>query len=139
MASRSPKAKRCRVLFCAAILAGAGAGFFPLEALHASPPVSFKAQVLPIFEQHCVSCHSPTGVAYKAIGLDLRSYDGLMAGSQFGVAVIPRHPELSPLIQAITPDAPSFKNLKMPPLGPPLSPAVIDVISRWIQEGTKDN
>lgn len=86
-----------------------------------------------------MSCHSPGGIGYKAITLDLRSYRGLKAGSNFGVAVIPWHPELSPLIAVLKPNAPSYKNLKMPPLGPPLSSAQIDVISRWIQEGAKDN
>lgn len=86
-----------------------------------------------------MSCHNPDGVAYKAINLDLGSYRGLMAGSQFGMAVIPWHPELSPLVAVVKPNSPSYKNLKMPPVGPPLSAEQIGVISRWIQESAKDN
>ena len=69
------------------------------------------------------------------MNLDLRSYRGLMAGSLFGVAVVPGHPESSPLVAVLKPNSPS----KMPPVGPPLSSEEIDAISRWIQEGAKDN
>ena len=111
----------------------------------APPPTSFKEQVLPIFEQHCVECHNPEGVGYKSISLDLRSYQGLMAGSHFGVAVIPSHPELSPLVATLQdkghpfPLLQSFKGLKMPPVEAPLSPAELNTVIDWIREGAKDN
>ncbi len=133
--------RRNALAAAAAIIAAAGlapallAGAAPAAA----PPVSFKEQVLPIFQLHCVACHSPGGVGYTAIGLDLRSYQGLRAGSSLSVAVVPGHPELSPLIAVLQPNGHSFKNLKMPPLGPLLSPQQIDIISRWIQEGANDN
>ncbi len=129
------------LLIGAAGAAAAAIGEGPVlpGASAAPPPTSFSRQVLPILEQRCVVCHSPSGVGYKAIGLDLRSYEGVMAGSIYGVAVIPRHPELSPLIAVIQKNRASFKNLKMPPIGKLLSSAEIDMISRWIAEGAKDN
>jgi hypothetical protein len=54
----------------------------------AAPPTGFRQLVLPILKQHCVICHNPQGVE---VNLDLRSYRELMAGSLFGVAVIPGH------------------------------------------------
>ena len=116
-----------------------GMGFLSHSARSAPGPVSFQSGVLPIFEQHCVACHSPGGVGYTAINLDLRSYRGLMGGSSLGVAVIPYHPELSPLIAVLEGNGHAFKNLHMPPLGPPLSAAEIGTVSRWIQEGANDN
>ena len=62
-----------------------------------------------------------------------------MAGSTYGTAVVPGHPEFSPLVAVLKKEGHSFKNLKMPPLGPLLSAEEIDVISTWIKEGAKDN
>ncbi len=116
-----------------------GVGFLSHPARSAPGPASFQKGVLPIFGQHCVACHSPGGVGYTAINLDLRSYRGLRGGSSLGVAVIPYHPELSPLIAVLEGNGHAFKSLRMPPLGPPLSAAEIGTVSRWIQEGAKDN
>ena len=119
--------------------AGFAVSLFSSNRVSAAETTSFKTQVLPIFELHCIACHSPSGVAYKAINLDLTSYQGLMSGSNFGVAVIPYHPELSPLIQVLEKNMNSIKNLKMPPVQPLLPPAEIKVISDWIGQGAKDN
>lgn len=68
-----------------------------------------------------------------------------MAGSQFGMAVIPGHPELSPLIGVLQrngrpfPQLQAYKNLEMPPLGPPLSSAELNTVIEWIRQGAKDN
>lgn len=122
-----------------AMSVGLGFGAFSPTAWSQPAPTSFQNEVLPILAARCVSCHNPEGVGFKAIGLDLRSYKLLMSGSTFGVAVVPLHPELSPLVAVLEPDTPSFKNLKMPPEHPTLPPNQIQVISRWIQEGAKDN
>lgn len=120
-------------------MAAVGVGMVSLVAWSQTEPTSFHKQVLPILEEYCVSCHSPNHVGFQAIGLDLRTYQMLMSGSTFGVVVVPLHPELSPLIAVLEPNAPSFKNLKMPPNHPPLPSKDIQVISRWILEGAKDN
>lgn len=129
------------IAIAAAVLGGmALASPLATPAVEAAPAsTSFKKQVLPIFERHRVVCHSPSGVGYKAIGLDLRSYQGVMAGSFFGVAVIPRRPELSPLISVLGNGELAFKNLVMPPVGKPLSSADVETIRRWIKEGAPDN
>lgn len=105
------------------------------------PATSFRNQVLPIFQEHCVMCHAPGGVGYRAISLDLRSYRGLRSGSAAGVAVIPYHPDRSLLMRVLVDDweSKSENALRMPPLGPQLSPAELDAIRRWIKEGAKDN
>jgi hypothetical protein len=113
-------------------------------AMAQTPPastVSFKNQVLPIFEQHCNMCHAPGGVGYISVSMDLRNYKTLMSGSAGGVAIIPYHPDRSPFMRVLV-DAwksPNQNALKMPPLGPPLSSDEISTISRWIKEGAKNN
>ena len=111
------------------------------NAADTKPTISFEKQVLPILQEHCAMCHGPGGVGYISIGMDLRSYEGLKSGSAAGVAVIPYHANRSPLIRVLV-DAwhSSDQNaLKMPPLGPQLSTDDIAVISKWIDEGAKNN
>lgn len=140
-------AKRSLVGIVAAICLAAAIRGVPLmySAQAQSPQISFKEQVLPIFEQDCAQCHNPDGIGYKSIGLDLRSYQGLMAGSRFGTAIIPGQPEHSPLIAVLQrnghpfPLLQSYKNLQMPPLGPPLSSAELNTVIEWIRQGAKDN
>ena len=77
-------------LACAVWIAAFAAAFTPpRSARSAEREVSFKAQVLPIFAQHCVMCHNPSGIGYKAVGLNLQNYQGLRAGSSMGGTVIP--------------------------------------------------
>lgn len=127
---------------CAVATACLGVGFASSsQAAAPEPKTSFKKQVLPIFQEYCSACHTPGGVGYISSNLDLGNYRQLRMGSAGGVAVIPYHPELSPLIKVLKDDWHSKdKNaLKMPPLGPQLAPKDIDVISKWIKEGAKDN
>jgi hypothetical protein len=127
------------VMFAAAVaIAGLG---LPAQAQTAKPAVSFQKQVLPILQAQCVMCHEPGGVGDISVGFDLRSYKGLRSGSAGGVAVIPYHPDLSPLMKVLDDDwhSSDLKSLRMPPLGPQLSPEDLAVISQWIKEGAKDN
>ncbi|MDE2183360.1 MAG: hypothetical protein KGJ78_10100 [Alphaproteobacteria bacterium] len=110
-------------------------------AADSEPTVSFQRQVLPILQEHCVMCHAPGAVGYQSVSFDARSYKGVRAGSAAGVAVIPYHPDRSPLMRVLdhawkTNDE---KALRMPPLGPQLSPDELKVISDWIKQGAKDN
>ena len=118
---------------------GAGAVLASAPAWSAAPVVSFKQQIQPIFQQHCVMCHNPGQIGYKSIHLDLSNYEGVMAGSTYGAAVIPHQPQFSPLIAVLKKNGHAFKNLNMPPLGPPLSAEQIELIGEWIRQGAKDN
>jgi mono/diheme cytochrome c family protein len=121
-----------------------GIGTHPMFAAPSAPsepPVSFKQQVLPIFQEHCNMCHTPGGVGYISVSLDLRSYSGLKSGSAAGVTIIPFHADHSPLMRVLV-DAwhsPDQNALRMPPLGPQLSTDDLDVIGRWIDQGAKNN
>jgi len=113
----------------------------PAPAADATDTVSFQHDVLAILQERCSACHSPGGVGYISINLDLRSYEGLKAGSAAGVTVIPFHADRSPLIRVLS-DAwrsPDQNALRMPPLGPQLPNDEIDLISKWIDQGAKNN
>ncbi|MDE2135690.1 MAG: cytochrome c [Alphaproteobacteria bacterium] len=113
----------------------------PTQAVSVPQPVSFQKQVLPIFQEHCVACHSPGGAGYISVDMDLRSYKALRSGSAGGIAVIPFHPRSSPLMRVLDDDwsSSNINSLRMPPMGPKLSPDDLKTISEWIKQGAKDN
>jgi mono/diheme cytochrome c family protein len=111
---------------------GAGAA----RAAETTPP-GFHNDVLPILQQHCGQCHTPGGVGYQAINLDLTNYRGVMNGSTHGQVVIPRQPQMSPLVKVL--DWSKDKYPHMPATGHELSKQDVATIGAWIAAGAKDN
>jgi hypothetical protein len=101
------------------------------------PPVSFKDDVLPIFQVHCASCHAPGGEGTSASGLVLTSYQGVMKGTKFGPMVIPGDPETSNLMWLL--DWRASPQLRMPHGKQQLPVGERDTIRNWIRQGAKDN
>lgn len=91
--------------------------------------VSFTANVLPIFEQHCTECH---GGDEPEEGLRLTSYDEIMAGSWNGPVIEPGNVPDSYLIEQVVTG-------RMPKRGSRLSPAEIQIITAWVEAGAPDN
>src|SRR5258706_1377528 len=79
---------------CIAVAAIAG----PIRAQRAP---EFKTEVLPLFNKSCGKCHSDGTKNPKMAGLDLGSFDGMMAGSSSGPVVAPGKPERSLLWKMI--------------------------------------
>ena len=100
----------------------------PVDAGRPSP--SFNADILPILTNRCAfaGCH----VAGGPDGIDLRTYKALRAGGEDGPSVIAADARDSELVEQIVEG-------KMPPNGPPLPAAQIQLIIDWINEGAKDN
>ena len=90
----------------------------PVRAGRPSP--SFKEDILPILTNRCAfaGCH----VAGGPEGVDLRTYDTVIAGDA----------RESELVEVIVEG-------EMPPGGPPLPAAQIQLIVDWINEGAKNN
>jgi hypothetical protein len=91
--------------------------------------VSFSKDILPLFQSTCVSCH---GGALTSRGLDLTSYDNVMAGSQNGPVIVAGKADGSLLIQLV-------KSGTMPKNGSPLTSAQIKLLVDWINAGAKNN
>lgn len=92
-------------------------------------PVSFRDDVLPIFDRDCRTCHG-----YVA-GLNLESYAALMAGGNSGPSIVPGDPQASLLYRKSSRQQAPY----MPPGGVRLSDADIDTLRRWIEAGARDN
>lgn len=95
--------------------------------------VSYGTSIQPIFTSRCVSCHDPA--TFNEGGLDLRSYQGLMAGGNSGAEVIPGAASDSRLVAriegTITPQMPLGQT--------PLSDSQIQSIRTWIDQGALNN
>lgn len=124
------------VIAAAAALFAALSGGTTFAADTAKQP-SFKEDVLPIFQQHCTKCHAPDQLGYQAIGLDLSSYRGVMAGSRHGPAVIPRQPQLGSMMKALNWKKDYY--VHMPAMGHELPQKDLETIRTWIADGAKNN
>jgi hypothetical protein len=90
----------------------------------------FEKRVRPVFVEHCARCHSAQAEKVKG-GLLLDSQAGVAKGGESGPVLLPRHPEQSRLVTALSYADP---NLQMPPKGK-LSDGQIADISEWIRRG----
>ena len=94
------------------------------------PIPSFQDDILPILTNRCAfaGCHVAGGPG----GIDLRTYDAVIAGGSKGAIVIAGDAGESELVKQIVEG-------KMPPSGPPLPAAQIQLIIDWINDGAKND
>jgi len=95
----------------------------------ATAPISFAGDVMPIFESRCINCH---GGDQTREGLDMKTYESLMAGSENGPVVAPGDSNNSKLVELLL-------NGKMPKRGPKLTPAETQTIVDWVDAGALNN
>jgi len=90
----------------------------------------FAAQVWPIFEASCVSCH---GDARQRGALRLDSPRDIRAGGAGGEVLTPGNPDASTLytLTILPEDHPDI----MPATGDPLTPEQTEIIRQWILDG----
>jgi WD40 repeat protein len=106
-------------------------GFTDDAKPNAPTPVSFYRQVRPIIQRNCSGCHQPSKAGGKLV---VTSYEALTKGGEGGPGVVPNKPEESTLIEVISGDKPL-----MPLKADPLKKTQVELISRWISEGGKDD
>ena len=93
--------------------------------------VDYQTQIQTIFNSNCTSCHVNGGAYYG--GLDLSTYDNVMAGGNSGAVIVPNDHANSYLWQRVN-------NGEMPPgNNPDLTASQIDLIALWIDEGALEN
>ncbi len=90
----------------------------------------FETEIRPLLETHCLECHrgsDPKG------GLTLEHRDGW---TDAGV-ILPGRPDASRIIEVIQSEDPD-ERMPPPESGPPLAPAQIRALQKWIAEGAHD-
>ena len=101
----------------------------------ASAEVQFNREVRPILSDRCFACHGPDAAA-RGIKLRLDSEGAAKADLGGRFAIVPGDVAKSEMIRRITAAEPARR---MPPVasGRTLTPAEIDLIQRWIEQGAK--
>ncbi|QDT29752.1 Planctomycete cytochrome C [Gimesia panareensis] len=94
-----------------------------------SPKVDFEKQIRPLLKQHCYDCHSQDA---EESGLRVDYGASLIGGGDRGPAVVPGKRDESLLYLSLKG---AGKIPRMPHELPPLKPAEIELIGRWIDEG----
>ena len=91
--------------------------------------VSFAEDVMPILQEHCTECHGTDNVE---LGLNLSTYEGLMAGSDYGTVVERGNADASLIIDMIASgDMPQDKDA--------MPAEQLEIIRTWINEGAEKN
>ena len=99
------------------------------EQAAAPASVSFANDFKPILESRCIQCH---GGDRTSEGLDMKTYESLMAGSENGTVVTADDAGKSSLVDQL------LKG-KMPKKGPKLTPDQVQLITDWINAGAQNN
>ncbi|HSG97379.1 MAG TPA: c-type cytochrome domain-containing protein [Woeseiaceae bacterium] len=108
--------------------------------------ISFSNDIQPIFETHCVRCHSGTAEGAMASKFNMADYNGVMTGTQHGQVVVPGSRLSSALYLVVA--GKTAPEIRMPPhneesfaegRGEMLSANMIETIGLWIDQGAKNN
>src|SRR5688572_7140369 len=92
--------------------------------------IDFSAQVKPIINKRCISCHG--GVKRNANLSLLFRKEALDTAESGKLAIVPGDPGNSELMHRITSDDPEYR---MPYKEEPLTQNEIDILRQWIREG----
>lgn len=101
-------------------------------AAGAAPKITYDEHIRPILREHCFTCHSADK---QESGLQLDSYQKAMAGGSSGEVVLPGDLASSRLWALVS----HAEEPKMPPKQDKLAAAKLDLISKWIEQGTPEN
>src|SRR5207253_8246805 len=94
--------------------------------------VDFTRDIQPLFKQHCMKCH---GGVRSAGGLSLLAASvAHRAGDSGRPLIVAGKPGESELLRRVTA---ADANERMPAEQPPLEPAQINKLRRWIEDGAK--
>jgi len=103
--------------------------------------VSFKNDVAPIILKYCLPCHAED--EYNPSELSLDTYKDLMEGGKHGKPVIPGDAQGSMLVKKLGADPPFGHPMPLKKRNDPeqkyLPADLIQTMSRWIDQGGKDN
>lgn len=97
--------------------------------------LTYQADIKPILEAKCVSCHVPGGAGYEKSGLQLDSQEALMKGTKFGPVVVPGSSVSSTLYRLVSGQA--DPSIRMPHGQAALPEADVATIAAWIDQGAK--
>jgi mono/diheme cytochrome c family protein len=131
----SPRPAACGLFLLTAASAALAARPMPSPAKPASAspakarPISYQRDVKPILVARCYACH---GNGSRLGGFQIDSRQGILQGGQNHPAVVPGDSGRSLLIKLVSG---AIHGKVMPPKGPRLTVAQIDILRGWIDQG----
>lgn len=99
----------------------------------ALPCGDYETNIQPIFDAHCLACHSGSRARR---GLRLDSLEALLAGGASGDAIVPCQPDASLLLLKVELPEP-MQGHRMPFRATPLSAPQLAELRRWVEEGAQ--
>ncbi|MGN6543876.1 MAG: DUF1549 domain-containing protein, partial [Aureliella sp.] len=100
-----------------------------LAADRPKEPVDFAHEIVPLLKKHCAECHA--GESKKG-GFSFNTRADLLEGSENGPVVELGKAAESRLVDVVSSDA---EGERMPPEGPRLTDAEVELLKRWIDGG----
>jgi cytochrome c553 len=110
--------------------------FAALQAGCSDKALTYQANIKPILEANCVSCHVAGAKGYETSGLRLDNYEALMKGTKFGAVVVPGSSVSSTLYRLVSGQA--DPSIRMPHGAAALPDADVATIATWIDQGAKN-
>jgi hypothetical protein len=99
-------------------------------------PVTWSAQVLPLFRARCAGCHVD-GVAEGGYRVDTARLAATPGDSRSTRMIVPGDPDASFLIEKLARRVPS-SGAQMPQRAPPLAAHELAIVRGWISDGARD-
>jgi len=106
-----------------------------LQAGCGEKALTYQADVKPIIDANCVSCHVPGGSGYEKSGLRMDSHEALLKGTRFGAVVVPGSSVSSTLYRLVSGQA--DPSIRMPHGQAQLPDSDVATIAAWIDQGAK--
>ena len=111
------------------------AALLPLEAAEPGQQIDFNSHIRPLLSDRCWKCHGPDENTRKA-KLRLDTPDGAISTKGETHIIKPGDPAASELFRRITAADPE-EQMPPPDSNLSLSPAEVDLIRRWIEQGAQ--
>lgn len=108
--------------------------------------VSYTADIQPVFDRHCMSCHSGTGEGAQRSEYLVTDYRNVIRGTKYGPVVVPKSRMSSALYLVVA--GKTAPEIRMPPhneeslaagRGVMLSADTVETIGLWIDQGARNN
>ncbi len=122
------------ILFTFAMLSTTGTSAIDSDSKDTT--VSFKNDVFPLIEEHCLPCHLREERNMSRLFMD--NYELLMKGGFNGPPIKPGNADESLLINKVSPDPPFGERMPMRSKSY-LTDEEIATLVQWINQGAKDN
>ena len=124
-----------QIVFFTFLLGLLHAGWEQATAAGLPETVSYYEHVRPVFQAKCQGCNQP---AKARSGYVMTEVPALIAGGESATAIMPNQPAESHLIELVTKQE-GDERPAMPPKGDPLTPYELALVTRWIEQGAKDD